>query len=66
MKDTLVFTATFNEKDNVDRLVREIFNSSNEVDVLVIDDNSPDGTGKILEEIKKRESNFSFITREKN
>lgn len=65
MKDTLVFTATFNEKDNVDRLIREIFNSSNEVDVLVIDDNSPDGTGKILEEIKKKESNFFFITREK-
>ena len=65
MKDILVFTATFNEKDNINSLVKEIFNSSNEVDILVIDDNSPDGTGQILEEIAKKKSNFFFIKREK-
>ena len=65
MKDTLVFTATFNEKDNINDLVNAIFNSSNEVDLLIVDDNSPDGTWQILDKIANARSNFFFIKREK-
>ena len=65
MSDILVFTATYNEKENINNLVNEIFNSSDEVDILVIDDNSPDGTWEILEEISKTNSKFFLIKRDK-
>lgn len=65
MSDILVFTATYNEKENINNLVDEIFNSSNEIDMLVIDDNSPDGTWEILEEISKKNNKFFLIKRDK-
>jgi dolichol-phosphate mannosyltransferase len=42
---TLVMTATYNEIENLPRLVEEVFRVVPQVDFLVIDDNSPDGTG---------------------
>ncbi len=43
---TLVTVATYNEMENLPRLVEEIFRFAPQVDILVIDDNSPDGTGQ--------------------
>ena len=43
---TLVTVATYNEIENLPRLVEEIFAHAPQVDLLVIDDNSPDGTGR--------------------
>ncbi len=43
---TLVTIATYNEIENLPRLVDEIFQYVPDVDILVIDDNSPDGTGR--------------------
>jgi dolichol-phosphate mannosyltransferase len=43
---TLVMTATYNEIENLPRLVEEVFHNAPQVDLLVIDDNSPDGTGQ--------------------
>jgi dolichol-phosphate mannosyltransferase len=43
---TLVTLATYNEIDNLPNLVADIFAEAPDVDVLVIDDNSPDGTGR--------------------
>jgi len=43
---TLVTLATYNEIENLPRLIEEIFQHAPAVDVLVIDDNSPDGTGE--------------------
>lgn len=45
-KKTLVMTATYNEIENLPRLVEQIFQHAPSVDVLVVDDNSPDGTGQ--------------------
>jgi dolichol-phosphate mannosyltransferase len=45
-RTTLVTVATYNEMDNLPRLVEEIRRFAPEVDILVIDDNSPDGTGQ--------------------
>ncbi len=42
----LVTVATYNEMENLPRLVEEIFRFAPQVDILVIDDNSPDGTGQ--------------------
>ena len=40
---------TFNEKENLPNLVREIFDLKLDLDILVIDDNSPDGTGQLVD-----------------
>lgn len=42
---TLITLATYNERENLPRLVAEILAVAPDVDILVIDDNSPDGTG---------------------
>ena len=57
-KKILVFTATFNELDNIKELVISIKKQSSNPDILVIDDNSPDGTSA---EIKKLQNNFKNL-----
>lgn len=47
---TLVTVATYNEMENLPRLVEEILRYVPDVDILVIDDNSPDGTGRWCDE----------------
>ncbi len=47
---TLVTVATYNELENLPRLIEEIFQFVPEADILVIDDNSPDGTGRWCDE----------------
>ena len=47
---TLVTVATYNEIENLPKLVDAIFEAVAEVDLLVIDDNSPDGTGRWCDE----------------
>lgn len=47
----LVSLATYNERDNLAPLIREIQQAVPQADVLVIDDNSPDGTGKLADEL---------------
>jgi dolichol-phosphate mannosyltransferase len=48
---TLVSVATYNERDNLAPLVQEICKELPTADVLVIDDNSPDGTGQLADEL---------------
>lgn len=48
MSNTLVIIPTYNEKDNIDSMVSAIFSLPMEFDVLIVDDNSPDGTGQIV------------------
>jgi dolichol-phosphate mannosyltransferase len=47
---TLVMTATYNEIENLPRLVDEVIATAPQVDFLVVDDNSPDGTGRWCDE----------------
>ncbi len=49
-RETLVTVATYNEIENLPRLVDAIFEVAPAVDLLVIDDNSPDGTGRWCDE----------------
>lgn len=49
----LVFTATYNEAENVGELVRQVFAALPACDMLIVDDNSPDGTGRLVEELKQ-------------
>jgi dolichol-phosphate mannosyltransferase len=51
MSDTLIVIPTYNEKENVRDIVRAIFQHSSDVDILFVDDNSPDGTGRLIDEM---------------
>src|SRR5439155_23478322 len=48
---TLIIVPTYNERDNLPSLVRRIMAQPTTLEMLVVDDNSPDGTGKLADEI---------------
>ena len=64
MNKTLIFTATYNESKNIAQLIEKIINLNLNVDILIVDDNSPDGTSKIIEKLKKKFSNIFLEKKE--
>lgn len=63
-KDRLLVTlATYNERDNLPRLIDEIQQAVPQADVLVIDDNSPDGTGRLVDERAQTDPRIKVIHR---
>ena len=52
MQDTLVIIPTYNEKETIERIVRAVFSQQKSVHILVVDDNSPDGTSTIVKELQ--------------
>lgn len=48
MTDTLVITPTYNEKENIERIIRKVFSLEKDFNMLIIDDGSPDGTADIV------------------
>ncbi len=62
-RQALVCLPTYNEKDNVGPITQAILAATPEVDVLVIDDNSPDGTGALADEIAAREPRVKVLHR---
>jgi dolichol-phosphate mannosyltransferase len=49
-KETLVIIPTFNEANNISRLIDKVFDLGESIDVLIIDDGSPDGTAEIVQD----------------
>lgn len=49
---TLILVATYNERENIEPLLKEIFTTEPSVNVLVIDDNSPDKTFEVVEDLR--------------
>ena len=64
-KRILVFTASYNEKENIKKLILGIKDYLPEASILIIDDNSPDQTKEIIKELKKNISQLELIIREK-
>lgn len=60
---TLIIIATYNELENLPALVEEVARHAPEADILVIDDNSPDGTGKWCDEEAKSNPRLSCLHR---
>lgn len=52
MSDSIVIIPTFNEKENIENIIRAVFNLDKEFHVLVIDDGSPDGTAAIVKHLQ--------------
>ena len=63
MSKTLIFTATYNEKENIKKLLENLNHLKIDIDILVIDDNSPDKTWEILQELEKNINNLKVIVR---
>ena len=62
-----VMIPTYNEKENIGQLISRIFNLNiKNLHVVVADDNSPDGTWKIVREISKKNKNAHLLLRKKN
>jgi dolichol-phosphate mannosyltransferase len=60
---TLVIIPTYNEAENLPPLLKEIFANAPETEVLIVDDNSPDGTGELAEEIHKENPKVHVLHR---
>jgi len=60
---TLIVIPTYNEKDNIVRLIDEIKANKVDSDILVVDDNSPDGTGKIVDQISQKNPSVFVLHR---
>jgi dolichol-phosphate mannosyltransferase len=59
----VVVIPTYNERENLGRLVHEILRARPDVDVLVVDDNSPDGTGAIADALASRDPRVIVLHR---
>ena len=53
MSDSLVIIPTYNEKENIENIIREIFSLDKSFHILIIDDGSPDGTADIVRLLQK-------------
>ena len=61
MSDTLVIIPTYNEKENIEAIVRATFQQEKAFDILIVDDNSPDGTATIVENLQAEFPNQLFL-----
>ena len=67
MNPTLVILPTYNERENLPRMAAKLLSLPVPVDVLVVDDSSPDGTGKIADELTAQHPQINVLHRtEKN
>jgi len=62
LEKILVVIPTYNESENIEKLIQEL--SSLEHHIMIVDDNSPDGTSEIVENLKEKNNNLYLIKRE--
>ena len=60
---SLIFIPTYNERDNVGKMCRDILGLGLESDLLFMDDNSPDGTGEILDRLSEEPTHVHVVHR---
>ncbi len=65
MSDSIVIIPTFNEKENISKMIRKVFSLPYTFHVLVIDDGSPDGTAQIVKDLMKDFPTQLFIEERK-
>jgi dolichol-phosphate mannosyltransferase len=63
MNKTLVVVPTYNERENLSPLAQRLLGLPVPVDLLVVDDNSPDGTGKLADELAAKNSSIHVLHR---
>ena len=65
MSDSLVIIPTYNEIENIERILRKVFSLEKKFDVLVIEDNSPDGTAEVIKKLMQEFPEQLFIEERK-
>jgi len=63
MNNFLVCIPTYNEQDNILQIIDAVLAQGDDIEVLIIDDNSPDGTGDIVENLKKTNKRVHLLRR---
>jgi len=53
MSDSLIIIPTYNEKENIEKIIRKVFSLEKDFHILIIEDGSPDGTANIVKELQK-------------
>ena len=64
MSKALVIIPTYDEADNIQRVIPDVLRQSEGIDVLVVDDNSPDGTAQLVKEMMRSNPRIHLIERE--
>ncbi|MCD6086597.1 MAG: polyprenol monophosphomannose synthase [Candidatus Hydrothermae bacterium] len=59
----VVVVPTYNERENIEELIEKTLSTSPDIDILIVDDNSPDGTGEIAEKIAKENPRVKVLHR---
>jgi dolichol-phosphate mannosyltransferase len=65
VSDSLVIIPTYNEKENVEKMVRKVFSLSHPFHLLIIDDGSPDGTAAIVKNLQQEFQGKLFLEERK-
>lgn len=65
MSDSLVIIPTYNEKENIEKIIRKVFSLQQTFDILVVEDNSPDGTAVIVKRLMQEFPDQLFIEERK-
>jgi dolichol-phosphate mannosyltransferase len=63
-KKSLVIIPTFNEMENIPKLIPEVLSKDEGIEILVVDDNSPDGTAAYIEKLMQSNSKIHLIKRD--
>ena len=63
MPNTLIVTPTYNEKDNLPRFLEALRSALPDAHVMVVDDNSPDGTGAIADAVAAKDDHVTVMHR---
>ncbi|MFA6249453.1 MAG: polyprenol monophosphomannose synthase [Mucilaginibacter sp.] len=61
MPDSIVIIPTYNEKENIERMIRKVFTLPHDFHLLIIDDGSPDGTATIVKQLQQEFDGKLFI-----
>lgn len=65
MIDSIVIIPTYNEKENIEKIIRKVFSLPKEFNILIIEDNSPDGTAAIVKNLMTEFPERLFIEERK-
>lgn len=61
MQDTLIIIPTYNEKDTIEKIIKAVFSQKKAVDILVVDDSSPDGTAALVGHLQSEYPDRLFL-----
>ena len=65
MADSVVIIPTYNEKENIENIIRKVFSLEKAFDILIVEDNSPDGTADIVKRLMQEFPGRLFIKERK-